>query len=806
MPGPDTRVVELRVHGVQGTTPESLVDAVAAVDVAGDGTGRVVRPADRLRRPAPGPVLQVEGRPVPRTVEGYLWGGMTSGGLAKATWALLFPFCVANVAHWMLPPVREGSTAGRLLGVALRSLLRLAALLLTVLLVVQVAVVSLDLLAVQCLAPGSACLDEVPDRVRDLPWFRSATGLLPVALAVFVLWRVSMVTWRVESAHTAEQVERAEGSGSARADQPAGGLSGLPGAHVATDPDTPALRALHAVAGLAAVSLFALGGPLGPAEPGVAATGAWFAALALGIACALGVLLLDDPTGARSTGGGRVLRAVLARAPRRVLLAIGAALLLVTTGVLRRVPDTLPGVDAGVQLIAALLGLVVVALAVLLIPAALLARRTWTSVPRELRPWAGGWMAAPVLVVAVLLGGGFGAGIGLTAQKSLGHDLVLPRGYDRVTLLWGAAGVLGLLAVVAVASTTGFVRWTSLRRTEWAREAALLHTGRPRDRARATRAWWWARWERNHTQHVLIIVAAVLASGTALAVVLRTSDVEPASWTRPLSGLGVLVLGLLAVGLVRLVHLAAKQPESGRRLGVLADIASFWPREAHPIVPPCYALKVVPELVARVREHLRDPGVRVVLTGHSQGSLLAAVAVARLLEELPEQDRARVGLLTAGSQLQWAYPRAFPAVVPHGSLAVLSGGLGGRWRALCRGTDPLGGAVTTWGRQVYDGALLGVGFRADGTEGALPAALPGPTGALVLGGDHWLPDPQRGPFPGRRWASGVNAHTEYTSDPEWDRAVAMAAGLISAEPPRPAVPGLPLLRSPFSRFPAPGPT
>ena len=28
----------------------------------------------------------------------------------------------------------------------------------------------------------------------------------------------------------------------------------------------------------------------------------------------------------------------------------------------------------------------------------------------------------------------------------------------------------------------------------------------------------------------------------------------------------------------------------------------------------------------------------------------------------------RVGLVTAGSQLQWAYSRAFPAVVPHDSL------------------------------------------------------------------------------------------------------------------------------------------
>src|SRR3954466_484036 len=107
IPGPDTRVVELRVHGVQGTTPQSLVDAVAAVDVAGDGMGRIVRPADRLRRPGPGPVLQAEGRPITRVVEGYVWGAMTSGGWAKATRAVLLPFSLANVAHWMLPPVPE---------------------------------------------------------------------------------------------------------------------------------------------------------------------------------------------------------------------------------------------------------------------------------------------------------------------------------------------------------------------------------------------------------------------------------------------------------------------------------------------------------------------------------------------------------------------------------------------------------------------------------------------------------------------------------------------------------------------------
>jgi hypothetical protein len=114
-----------------GTSGETLLDVVSTVDVAGDGFGRVIRPADRLRRPAPGPVLSGLGRSIPRTLEGYLWSRMTSGGAAKATWALLFPFSLANVAYWMLPPVRKGSRTAVVLGSLCRGLLRVAALLLT---------------------------------------------------------------------------------------------------------------------------------------------------------------------------------------------------------------------------------------------------------------------------------------------------------------------------------------------------------------------------------------------------------------------------------------------------------------------------------------------------------------------------------------------------------------------------------------------------------------------------------------------------------------------------------------------------
>lgn len=763
--GTETRVVELRVHGNMGTSAESLVSAVSAVDVAGDGVGRIVRPADRLQRPAPGPVLRAEGRSVPRIVEGYVWGAMTSGGWAKATWALLFPFSLANVAHWMLPPIPSGSVVGRVLGVLNRSLLRLAAVLLTMLLVGQAAVVSLDLLAAQCLAPGASCLTSVPEWVRVTYPMRQIAGLLPVLLAVLVLHRISGVAWETAAAPNPP------------AAQPNTKVV-LPGRNLVADPDTPALRTLHLVAALATVALLALGGPF--AVPGQLSDRVlWFGVLGVLAFCLVAVLTLDDPRGAVPERAGKLLRAVLGPVSRAVLLAVGVMLVLGAGALIELRPTGLAGAGATVEAVAGALIGVVVLLGALLVPAALIARSTWSGLPRDLRPWAGGWMSAPVLAVAGLLGGGFGAGLAISVRKLIGTEgIKLPPGYEQVTLLWGAGAAIGLVVAVPVVAWVGI----GFLRRRGQHEVDLLHKGRPRDRIRADRAWHTATWQRRNLHRMLLVGATVLALGAGIAVTTRVLGVKPPVWMEPFSAVGIVALGLLAVSLLRAVYTAAKDPALGRRLGIVADLACFWPREAHPTVPPCYALKVAPELAARVTDHLRDPNTRVVLTGHSQGGLLVAVTAARLLESLNEPERQRVGIVTIGSQLQWAYARAFPGVVPHSSLSTLAGQLGTRWRALCRGTDPVGGAVTTWDRQVCGDRLLGTGFRPDGTVGPLPAAQRSPTGALVLGGDHWLPDPMRGPFPARRWAAGVLKHGNYTADPEWDRAVAMAAGLDPEEP------------------------
>jgi hypothetical protein len=765
IPGPDTRVIEFRVHGILGTTAENLLDAVAAVDVAGDGQGRIVRPADRLRRPAPGPVLRADGQPLPRTLEGYVWGGLTSGGTAKAIWALLFPFSLANVSSWMLPPVPDGNRFAAGLTMGCRALLRLAAVLLTVLLVAQLAAVSMDLLATQCLAPGRACLSGVvPDWLRGTAAVRPVIGIVPLLLVVLVLGRISKVHW------------------STAADQPVSGdparrLATLPGAGRIADPDAPALRTLHLTAALAVVALIGLGGPRWPTHGGSAAV-SWFVAAALLVISLLLTLVFGDPTGARPGAVGRWLITAMSPVPRVLLLTLATATVASVPAVLPRPGASLPGTDPTLALVTEALAGTCVLLGVLLVPLALLARSRWAAMPAELRPWAGGWLAAPFLTLAVLLGAGFGAGVGITARGLLGgHSLALPHAYAFLTLLWGGAGVLALVVAAVVLLVAGARRL--LLGVPVPEELSLLHTDRPEDAVRAAPAWRWAAWERGHAHHVLLTLTALLVAGAVVAALPWLHGELPPSWTQPLSGFGFAVLVALAGALLRVVYAAARKPESARWLGGLADLAACWPREAHPVVPPCYALKVVPEIAARAAGYLAEPDTRVVLTGHSQGSAIAVAAATRLLATLPADQAHRLGLVVAGAPLQWAYPRAFPAVVPHDGLLELCHDLGGRWRTMARGTDPLGGGLTTWRRQVFDGKLIGVGFRTDGTSGALPAAVAGPTGALVLGGDHWLPDPERGPFPGRRWAAGVRRHNDYYSDPEWDRAIACAAGLES---------------------------
>ncbi|NUP02677.1 MAG: hypothetical protein HOW59_32610, partial [Nonomuraea sp.] len=188
-------VTELRVHGVSGTPPESMLNFPHPHLVAGD------RRTGFYRRwwPAGRPDGEHADVPGVRHREAYAWGGLTSGGKTIALWLLLLPFSLANVAYFMLPRP-EG---GRRLRHAVEAALRLFALLLTGTLVNAVTRCAVDLIGWQCTAAGRACTyDTAPAWVHwigalwpgsDSPRL-AVTSLVPLVV-VLLLWAAAKRTW-----------------------------------------------------------------------------------------------------------------------------------------------------------------------------------------------------------------------------------------------------------------------------------------------------------------------------------------------------------------------------------------------------------------------------------------------------------------------------------------------------------------------------------------------------------------------------------------------------------------------------------
>lgn len=226
-------------------------------------------------------------------------------------------------------------------------------------------------------------------------------------------------------------------------------------------------------------------------------------------------------------------------------------------------------------------------------------------------------------------------------------------------------------------------------------------------------------------------VSSVLAPGTVSPNGLLAGLMSWGMWA--LIGVGVLVIGL-ATGTG-----GPGGSAGGRPLGLFWDLICFLPRAGHPFGPPCYAERVVPELLGRYRWWLTEEGRlpddlvgtgprRIVLSAHSLGSVLAVATV--LGARGPGQPGSPVGslsLVTYGTQLRAYFARLFPELlgpevlgVPpcraadgttpdpwwterrdtkpepttyDGSVRALLGGdtqAPGRWLSLWHLTDPLG--------------------------------------------------------------------------------------------------------------------
>ena len=248
--------------------------------------------------------------------------------------------------------------------------------------------------------------------------------------------------------------------------------------------------------------------------------------------------------------------------------------------------------------------------------------------------------------------------------------------------------------------------------------------------ARVLRQWRVAM-ARYRYHHAIGLIAGLGGLATILWAALSLwellfadADPLPSSWNGPLNvltSIGVAAASAVAGSLLVLGVATWRNPRMRTTVGILWDMVSFWPRVAHPLCPLPYGGRAVRAVAKRASELAnedlseddqgrRAPYESIVLSGHSQGSVIVEAACAVLKEEASRQPSGRwipsrraeetigkISLVTYGSQIQFIYARLFPSYFGYALQREMFGGtLGTRWRNLYRWTDPLGGPVLSW--------------------------------------------------------------------------------------------------------------
>ncbi|MFJ5558770.1 hypothetical protein ACIQCD_15500 [Streptomyces sp. NPDC093250] len=688
--GESGTALELLVHGVGGTTPEKMLDDPRTVRITGDDIAAVFRRADDAdaeRRPAG----RREG-PVP---EAYVWCNLTSGNGTRALWLLLLPFMVVNLAHWMRPTARGRRRTVRLYGL----LVRLAGLSLTVLLVAAACEVALDLAAWQCAgtlacAEGHSWLGFLSPELSDGGWWsppgrRLALAALVPAALTGLLWFLSLRTWSAYESQQpmAHDPEPEEDAGPTALSRPGFWYGRRLVAR---------LRAAHTTAGLLTVAA-AVGSaaarydrePGGPAVLNVLGL-LLEAVLAVGAGVVVWVVCRRGRSERRLDSG--LDRRLVRWLPLTGLLLL--ALTMVYAGWERpgwESAGRLPG-DATFGALALAQGLLVIVLA----GVAHILHRTLPDRRAAMRGVAG----PAVAMLACALGGVMSGGVSQRVSDWLdgtGHSMPGPP----VLLTWQASAIPPLLVLLL-----GLCGWLARRAWQLARaECAAVErecpgeTGDPgRTRRIASVRAMAALTDRGPRILAVTSAATLLLGAAALAGALLTDKtpgeaaqgsyavVHGAAETAQALGSWLIGLGFLL--LVACGRRAYKDASARRTIGILWDVGTFWPRAAHPFAPPCYAERAVPDLTWRIATWTRSTGGRLVLSGHSQGSVLAAAAA----WQLTPSTRRRVALLTYGSPLERLYGRWFPAHFGPDALGFLHQEVD-CWRNLHRRTDPIGGPM-----------------------------------------------------------------------------------------------------------------
>jgi hypothetical protein len=794
--------VEIRVHGVSGTPVESLLEIRSVRQVDGDDL------AGFYRLPEPS-------QPSAVRREAFRWGAMTSGSVSKAVWLLLVPLGVINLAGFTLPgPVGEQPTKRErwALGTA-EAVLRLLALGMTLLLVTAATFVAVDLAAWQCGGDAQCARKLLFLSGSRAGWpLRLLCAAAVPAVLVVVLDLISSRMYLYPPPRPLPQ----SGADPRPVHDLADRRFWMP------RPRTALLRRLHLSAALAVTAMLIAHLSTHYVSGLDAAHGwsrallwalFWIAAVVTGsclTATAVGrvpgerdVNAVDDPNAVPALCRVLYGTAWAVFAATAVTGAFWGGRVVRRTG---RLPVWLTGFDWAFQAYyvyaAGLLVLLAAANAVLR-----LGYDTDHRVPAPYRRLCGGMTCTVLTGFAVLLATGFTSGLILQTARLFGHrdaltdtrhPLDLPDLFHVTTLLWG----LLVVPFVALAGSCLLLRAVHPRwpgnvsmpqriKDDYGTDDGLTD----RTVKGIRRAWQRARLKYPLPNWLFALGAlgwaAAVAQGVLAGLAVRPGRDPVPEWLEDHlyrgrtsaaffhfvdEALGSWTLTALAAALVFLGTRAFRSPAWRRGVGIVWDLLAFWPRWTHPIVPPPYGGRAVLGLVSRVEEKTAGGRGKVVLSGHSQGSLICVAAVLAM----KERDRRRVALLTYGSQLMWAYTRLFPAYVGHHVLAdVYQEKLPERWYNLHRWTDPLGGPVLAHPATGPVEPVLSEDDWTTITDEPVSGGTP-PAGCWWrrFGPEYQLRDPRTVAPSDNAPATPMLGHSDYYDDPAFDAVVAELAAAI----------------------------
>lgn len=727
-PGVDGAILtELRIHGVSGPDPAGVLESPGVFHVAGDAITGFAR---RLGGNAYGATDLVDPAVPHRRLEAFSWRGVSSGAGSRSLWLLLTPFAFLNIAAWMHPiaPEEVPADVTAKIGtydlprrdpwhdpyvVVLHSLLRAMAVGFTLLLMLATLAATEDIpyRSTHVACPGGlssvAC-----GRV-----YRSG-GLVAAAAALLLLHLLGTVTWKRYEARKATSSRSSfatplaspcfwDVKPSVNAQEWVHIAAGL--GLIAWVGVQPWLRddgtlgvvilclGVAAVMGLLAWPRFSMANDLGRAEP-LTAEGAT-AALKVGGGPSAGTFnsgptspfdpMREPPSwwsSTRKSMPGKVIGCLLAAAiVVGIVLGVAAAIRSATHGP----HPTVPRPAGDLFRIRPALGVLLVALTALMtavfVVVALMRRRA--PLNRNHRLLLGGWAAALMPPVAFLVSSVLSSAVVLAASKVFDHKArhIITPGFAELANV-GSSVVLATV-VVAAAFMGAFMLTSRVRYNGALVDARVRH---PEDRAAYRKACGTAHVVRSGYRAVPVLTAGALVWMVTAVVVILTQS-------RPFAaGLLLTLFAMAVAALPGLLLTVFRNVGKRRAVGVIWDVTTFWPRAVHPLAPPCYAERVIPQLVSRI-DALEQRGP-VLISGHSQGAMISSALFQQL--PTPEKDKA---LVTYGCQLSFLFARAFPSYCGGFVLDQLATDLGvpasdrpdqpSRWLNLFRLTDLLGSTV-----------------------------------------------------------------------------------------------------------------